>query len=80
MDYTIFLPVIIAFALSAVMGPLIIPVLRRLKMDQTEREDGVKSHLKKQELRLWESASCLVLRSHPYFILKTIRRLSQSCF
>ena len=47
MDYTIFLPVIIAFALSAVMGPLIIPVLRRLKMDQTEREDGVKSHLKK---------------------------------
>ena len=41
------LPVIIAFALSAVMGPLIIPVLRRLKMDQTEREDGVKSHLKK---------------------------------
>ena len=39
MDYTIFLPVIIAFALSAVMGPLIIPVLRRLKMDQTERED-----------------------------------------
>lgn len=54
MDYTIFLPVIIAFALSAVMGPLIIPVLRRLKMDQTEREDGVKSHLKKQELRLWE--------------------------
>ena len=54
MDYTIFLPVIIAFALSAVMGPLIIPVLRRLKMDQTEREDGVKSHLKKAELRLWE--------------------------
>ena len=43
MDYTIFLPVIIAFALSAVMGPLIIPVLRRLKMDQTEREDGEKS-------------------------------------
>lgn len=29
------------------MGPLIIPVLRKLKMGQTEREDGVKSHLKK---------------------------------
>ncbi len=26
-------------------GPLVIPVLRRLKMDQTEREDGVQSHL-----------------------------------
>ncbi len=47
MDYTIFLPVIIAFALSAGYAFLIIPVLRRLKMDQTEREDGVKSHLKK---------------------------------
>ena len=47
MDYKIVIPVLIAFALSVVMGPLIIPVLRRLKMGQTEREDGVKSHLKK---------------------------------
>lgn len=47
MDYTIFVPVIIAFVLSVVMGPVVIPVLRRLKMGQTEREDGVKSHLKK---------------------------------
>lgn len=47
MDYTVFIPVIIAFALSVIMGPVIIPVLRRLKMGQTEREDGVKSHLKK---------------------------------
>ena len=29
------------------MGPVIIPFLRKLKMGQTEREDGVKSHLKK---------------------------------
>ena len=47
MDYTVFIPVIIAFVLSVVMGPVIIPVLRRLKMGQTEREEGVKSHLKK---------------------------------
>ncbi len=47
MDYTVFVPVIIAFVLSVVMGPVIIPILRRLKMGQTEREDGVKSHLKK---------------------------------
>lgn len=47
MDYTVFIPVIIAFALSVVMGPVIIPVLRRLKMGQTERVDGVQSHLKK---------------------------------
>ena len=47
MDYTIFVPVLISFALSVIMGPVVIPVLRRLKMDQTEREEGVKSHLKK---------------------------------
>ncbi len=47
MDYRIFMPVLISFALSAVIGPVIIPILRRLKMGQTEREEGVKEHLKK---------------------------------
>ena len=47
MDYTVFIPVLISFALSVIMGPVIIPVLRRLKMGQTERVDGVQSHLKK---------------------------------
>ena len=47
MDFTMVIPVLIAFALSVAAGPVVIPVLRRLKMDQTEREDGVKSHLKK---------------------------------
>ena len=47
MDYEIIIPVLIAFALSVIMGPVVIPILRRLKMGQTEREDGVKSHLKK---------------------------------
>ena len=47
MSSAITVPVFIGFAISAVLGPLVIPVLRRLKMDQTEREDGVKSHLKK---------------------------------
>ena len=47
MDYRILIPVIIAFAISAVLAPVIIPVLRKLKMGQTEREDGVKSHLQK---------------------------------
>ena len=46
MDYEIIIPVLIAFALSVIMGPVVIPILRRLKMGQTEREDGVKSHLK----------------------------------
>jgi len=47
MDYKIVMPVLIAFALSVIMGPVVIPILRRLKMRQTEREDGVQSHLKK---------------------------------
>lgn len=47
MDYKVFIPVLISFMLSVIMGPVIIPVLRKLKMGQTEREDGVKSHLKK---------------------------------
>lgn len=47
MDYKVFIPVLISFVLSVMLGPLVIPVLRRLKMDQTEREDGVQSHLKK---------------------------------
>ena len=47
MDYTVFVPVLISFVLSVIMGPVIIPMLRRMKMGQTEREEGVKSHLKK---------------------------------
>ena len=47
MDYKIFIPVLVSFVLSVIMGPLIIPILRKLKMGQTEREEGVKSHLKK---------------------------------
>ena len=47
MDYKVFIPVLISFVLSVILGPLVIPVLRRLKMDQTERVDGVQSHLKK---------------------------------
>ena len=47
MDFKIILPVLISFVLSVIMGPVVIPILRKLKMGQTEREDGVKSHLKK---------------------------------
>lgn len=37
----------IAFVISAVSGPILIPVLHRLKFGQTERVDGPQSHLKK---------------------------------
>lgn len=38
---------IIAFALTAVMGPFVIPYLHKLKVGQTVRDDGPESHLKK---------------------------------
>ena len=38
----------IAFLFSVVLGPVFIPLLRRLKFGQEIREDGPKSHLKKQ--------------------------------
>ncbi len=41
------LAVLIAFALTAVICPILIPFLIRLKVGQTERKEGVQSHLKK---------------------------------
>jgi phospho-N-acetylmuramoyl-pentapeptide-transferase len=41
------IPVIIAFAISIALGPVIIPFLRKLKFGQTVRDDGPQSHLKK---------------------------------
>ena len=47
MDYTFVIPVLISFVLSVIMGPIVIPILRKLKMKQTERVEGVESHLQK---------------------------------
>ncbi len=46
-DLTAIIPVFIAFAVTAVLGPVLIPFLQKLKLDQTERTLGVQSHLKK---------------------------------
>lgn len=46
MAQKVIIPVLIAFAITAVLGPVVIPILRRLKIGQTEREE-LKSHLKK---------------------------------
>ena len=40
-------PVLISFGVSALLGPVVIPFLRRLKIGQTIRDEGPKSHLKK---------------------------------
>ncbi len=38
----------ISFVLTAVLGKIIIPILKRLKIGQNEREDGPRAHLKKR--------------------------------
>ncbi len=40
--------IIIAFGLSAILGPIFIPMFRRLKFGQNVRDFGPESHLKKQ--------------------------------
>ncbi|MCR5507570.1 MAG: phospho-N-acetylmuramoyl-pentapeptide-transferase [Lachnospiraceae bacterium] len=47
MDIIVLLSFIIAFALTAAMGPFVIPFLHKLKVGQTVRDDGPESHLKK---------------------------------
>ena len=42
------LAIIIAFAISAALCPVVIPFLHRLKFGQQVRDDGPQSHLKKQ--------------------------------
>ena len=37
----------ISFIISLILGPLIIPLLKRLKIGQSIREDGPQSHLSK---------------------------------
>ena len=43
----ILIPLFVAFAISVALSPFVIPFLQKLKVGQTERVEGVKSHLKK---------------------------------
>lgn len=47
------LAIIIAFAISAILCPIVIPFLHRLKFGQQVREEGPESHLKSRALPLW---------------------------
>ena len=48
LNLTDVIPMFLAFLVTAVTTGLLIPFLTRNKVDQTEREEGVKSHLKKK--------------------------------
>lgn len=43
----ILVPLAVAFGLGVLLGPFVIPVLRRLKFGQAIREEGPKAHMKK---------------------------------
>lgn len=47
MNQTVIMPVILSFVISVVLGPVIIPFLKKLKVGQTVRDEGPQSHLKK---------------------------------
>ena len=42
--FTAIISVLISFAISAVLCPILIPFLRKLKFGQTIREEGPKAH------------------------------------
>lgn len=47
MNLILLFSLLISFAAAVIAGPILIPFLRKLKMGQTEREEGVQSHLLK---------------------------------
>ena len=48
MDYfDTVIPVLLSFSISIILCPVVIPFLKRLKVGQSVREDGPRSHLKK---------------------------------
>jgi len=47
MDLTVLFPIITAFIIAVIVGPIFIPFLKRLKFGQSIREEGPQSHLKK---------------------------------
>lgn len=77
LDYKIVIPAIVAFLISALLGPVMIPFLRRLKVGQTIRDEGPKSHLQKNGtptmggliiLSAITLTSMFYVRSHPNII------------
>ena len=52
MEFHVVIPVLISFVISLVLGPIVIPFLRRLKMGQTERELRSEEHTSELQSRI----------------------------
>ena len=70
------LAIIISFAISAALCPVVIPFLHKLKFGQQVRDDGPQAHLKKQGT---PTMGGLVILASIIFISGIIRRSSR-CF
>ena len=57
MNLHLVISVMISFLISVLAGPAMIPFLRKLKIGQTQREDGPSTHLKKSGTTLYEVSS-----------------------
>ena len=71
------IPIMVAFAISVALGPVIIPFLRKLKFGQTVREEGPQSHLKKNGTPTMGGliflisvilTSCIYMKDYPQII------------
>ncbi len=45
-NYDMIIPVLLSFGIGVLMGPVVIPFVRRLKVGQTVRDDGPETDVK----------------------------------
>lgn len=70
MNNSLILAALIAFVCSIVFGPVILPVLRKIKASQTVRQDGPESHLKKTGTPTMGAFIYLLSATVVFFIFK----------
>lgn len=77
MKYDVIMPALIAFALSAVLCPVVIPFLQKLKFGQVIRDEGPEAHMKKTGTPTMGGlvfilallmTSCLYMKDYPKII------------
>lgn len=70
MNNTMIVAVLITFLFTIVLGPIILPVLRKIKASQTVRKDGPESHLKKTGTPTMGAIIYLLAATASFFIFK----------
>ena len=65
--------IIIAFFITVILGPIIIPLLRKLKIGQNVRDDGPKTHLTKSGTPTMGGIIILIILSNYCFNIRFIK-------